>query len=265
MAATPTQVNHIGDLLSRAHGKILELGPGSGDQMYHYNPGNIEKLYAAEPNTFLHPKLLQMAAKHDLAGKLVPLEAGGQPGSLIPALKEQGLLPNTVSSLPEQGVFDTVVTIKSLCSLPSNQLTATIAVVQALLKPGGQFLFFEHVENNTDSITKSYVWLLEWLWPALMGGCRLNGKIDQVVLGMGGWDERRISTVGDFKGHEVCDILSNTANADIRSYRSFDMSRELRPKLDHTCLGLSPRSLLQQGGTDNMSRLMGHNGSGLVH
>lgn len=203
MAATPTQVDHIGDLLSRAHGKVLELGPGSGDQMYHYRAQNIEKLYAAEPNAFLHSKLIQNAAKHDLQGKIAPLEAGGQPGSLLPALKKAGVLSSTVSGLPEQGVFDTVVTIKSLCSLPQTQLTATIAVVQALLKPGGQFLFFEHVDNNTDSITRWYVWLMDWVWPALMGGCRLNGKIDQVVLGMGGWDDRRISTVGDFKGHEV--------------------------------------------------------------
>ncbi|KEF61721.1 uncharacterized protein A1O9_03291 [Exophiala aquamarina CBS 119918] len=211
MAATPTQVNHIGDLLSRAHGKVLELGPGSGDQLYHYNPGHIEKLYAAEPNAFLHPKLLQMAAKHALTGKLVPLEAGGQPGSLLPALQKAGLLSSTVSALPEQGVFDTVITVKSLCSVPQNQLTATIAVVQALLKPGGQFLFFEHVKNNTDSITGCYVRLLDWIWPALMGGCRLNGKIDQVILGMGGWDERRISTVGDFQGHEVFRYVKGTA------------------------------------------------------
>jgi len=203
MAATPAQVNHIGDLLSRAHGKVLELGPGGGDQMYHYNPGQIERLYAAEPNAFLHSKLLQMAAKHELAGKLVPLEAGGQPGSLLPALKKAGLLSSTTSALPDQGVFDTIVTIKSLCSLPQNQLTATIAVVQALLKPGGQFLFFEHVNNNTDSITGWYVWLMDLLWPALMGGCRLDGKVDQVIQGMGGWDDRRISTVGDFQGHEV--------------------------------------------------------------
>lgn len=209
MAATPTQVNHIGDLLSRAHGSVLELGPGSGDQMYHYNPGQIEKLYAAEPNAFLHPKLLQMAAKHGLSGKIVPLAAGGHPGSLLPALKNAGLLSSTVPTLPEQGIFDTVVAIKSLCSVPQNQLTATVAVVQALLKPGGQFLFFEHVDNNTDSITRWYTWLVEWIWPALMGGCRLNGKVDQIILGMGGWDERRISTVGDFKGHEVCATTRN--------------------------------------------------------
>jgi SAM-dependent methyltransferase len=207
MAANEVQVKHIGELLSRAHGKVLELGPGAGDQMFHYKAGQVEALYAAEPNAFLHGKLGEAAAKYGLGSKIVTLEAGAQPGSLLPALKEAGLIPSIASSLPEEGVFDTIVTIKSLCSAPQEQLAATVAVIQALLKPGGEFLFFEHVDNSTDTLTISYAWLVDWIWPVFMGGCRLNGKLDKVVLGMGGWDERTITTVGDFKGHEVCRIV----------------------------------------------------------
>ncbi|OAG35391.1 hypothetical protein AYO21_10463 [Fonsecaea monophora] len=203
MAATETQINHIEEVLSRASGKVLELGPGGGDQMFHYKPGQIEVLYCAEPNVFLHGKLREAAEKHGLGKKLVALEAGAQPGSLLPALKKAGVIPSTASTLPENGVFDTIVAIKSLCSAPQKQLAATVAVVQALLKPGGEFLFFEHVENNADYITKSYAWLIDWIWPVFMGGCRVDGKIDRVVLGMGGWDERRVVTTGEFQGYEV--------------------------------------------------------------
>ncbi|KIX98065.1 uncharacterized protein Z520_06145 [Fonsecaea multimorphosa CBS 102226] len=203
MAASEVQVDHIEELLSRAAGKVLELGPGAGDQMFHYKPGQIEVLYCAEPNVFLHGLLLQAAEKNGLGKKLVALEAGAQPASLLPALKQAGVISSTTSSLPEDGVFDTIVAVKSLCSAPQKQLAATVAVVQALLKPGGEFLFFEHVENNADSITKSYVWFIDWIWPVFMGGCRLTGKLDRVVLGMGGWDERKITTTDEFKGHEV--------------------------------------------------------------
>ncbi|KIW71178.1 hypothetical protein PV04_03374 [Phialophora macrospora] len=203
MAANEVQVKHIEELLSRAHGKVLELGPGAGDQMFHYKAGQVEVLYAAEPNSFLHGKLGEAAEKYGLGSKIVTLEAGAQPGSLLPALKEAGLIPSIASSLPEEGLFDTIVTVKSLCSAPQEQLAATVAVIQALLKPGGEFLFFEHVDNSTDTITISYAWLMDWIWPVIMGGCRLNGKLDKVVLGMGGWDERTITTVGDFKGYEV--------------------------------------------------------------
>ncbi len=202
MAASEIQIDHIEELLSRAHGTVLELGPGAGDQMFHYKKNQIETLYGAEPNAFLHPRLIEMAEKK-LLGKFIPLEAGAQPGSLLPALKKAGLIPGTATSLPEEGVFDSIVAVKSLCSAPQDQLAATVAVVQALLKPGGEFLFFEHVENDTDSMTMSYAWLVDWIWPVFMGGCRLKGKVDKVVIGMGGWDERRITTIGDFKGHEV--------------------------------------------------------------
>ncbi|KAL6242728.1 hypothetical protein RBB50_010374 [Rhinocladiella similis] len=202
MAASEIQVDHIEELLSRARGTVLELGPGAGDQMFHYKPNQIETLYGAEPNTFLHPKLIEVAEKK-LWGKFIPLEAGAQPGSLLPALKKANLLPSTASSLPEEGVFDTIIAVKSLCSAPQSELAATVAIVQALLKPGGEFLFFEHVENNTDSITMSYAWCIDWIWPVFMGGCRLKGKVDKIVLGMGGWEDRNITTIGDFKGYEV--------------------------------------------------------------
>ncbi|EXJ80294.1 hypothetical protein A1O1_08436 [Capronia coronata CBS 617.96] len=203
MAASELQAEHIEELLSRAHGQVLELGPGGGDQIYHYKAGQVETLYGAEPNAFLHSRLAEMAAKHGLGDKFVAIDAAAQPGSLLPALKEARLVSSKTASLPEEGVFDSVVAIKSLCSAPQGQLASTVAVVQALLKPGGEFLFFEHVENSTDAVTMYYAWLLDWIWPLFMGGCRLNGKIDRVVLGMGGWDERRVTTVGDFQGHEV--------------------------------------------------------------
>ncbi|KAJ9647514.1 hypothetical protein H2204_000143 [Knufia peltigerae] len=212
MAASEVQVDHIEALMSRAHGTVLELGPGAGDQMFHYKPNQIETLYGAEPNAFLHPKLTEVAEKK-LWGKFIPLEAGAQPASLLPALKKANLLVDTGkgtattsssnSLIPEEGVFDTVVAIKSMCSAPQAELAATVAVVQALLKPGGEFLFFEHVENNTDTITMSYAWCIDWIWPVFMGGCRLKGKVDKIVLGMGGWEDRNISTIGDYKGYEV--------------------------------------------------------------
>jgi SAM-dependent methyltransferase len=203
MAASEIQVNHIEELLSQARGKVLELGPGGGDQMFHYKPGQITELHAVEPNAFLHATLLQAAKEHGLGSKIVILEAGAEPGSLLPALKKAHLIPSTTSSLPDNGVFDTVVAVKSLCSAPRRQLAATVAIIQALLKPGGTFLFFEHVENNSDRTTMAYAWLVNWIWPLFMGGCRMDGKLDKVVLGMGGWDERRITTTGDFKGYEV--------------------------------------------------------------
>lgn len=199
MAASPLQVDHIDALLKRAHGTVLELGPGGGDQMYHYASTKVRRVIGAEPNGFLHPKLQQKAAEAGI--KLYfAIEAGAQPTSLLPALKSAGVI---TGNLPDDGIFDSIVAVKSLCSAPQNQLHETLAVIQALLKPGGEFLFFEHVDNNNDRITQTYTWMVDLIWPVFMGGCRLDGKLDKVLMGMSGWDERDLHTTGEFKGHEV--------------------------------------------------------------
>jgi SAM-dependent methyltransferase len=203
MAASPLQVDHIESLLSRAHGTVLELGPGGGDQSYHFKADKISMIYGAEPNAFLHDLLLQKSEEAGLGSKYTPLQAAAQPGSLLPALMAAGIIPSTSSGLPPEGVFDSIIAVKSLCSAPQAQLPATIAVIQALLKPGGEFLFFEHLSNNSDTITQGYAWLMGWVWPAVMGGCRLDGKLDSVIMGMGGWAKRDIRTTGEYKGYEV--------------------------------------------------------------
>ena len=203
MAASPQQVDHIDLLLSRAHGIVLELGPGAGDQSYHFNAHQIDKMYGAEPNAFLHAKLLENAKNVGLGpGKYVAMECGAQPGSLLPALKKAGLIPSSMQTLPDRGVFDTIIAVKSMCSAPQNQLPATMAIIQALLKPGGEFLFFEHVENQSDWITKNLFWFVNLFWPYIMGGCNLDGKLDKVVNGMGGWASRDIRTIGQHQGYE---------------------------------------------------------------
>ena len=203
MAMAPLQVDHIESLLSRAHGTVLELGPGAGDQSFHFKPEKIRKMYGAEPNEFLHDKLLQKSKDAGLGGKYKALRAGAEPGSLLPALMKAGLIPSNSSGLPSEGVFDCIIAVKSLCSAPQSQLPATMAVVQALLKPGGEFLFFEHLGNNTDRITQAYAWLVNWIWPVFMGGCMLNARLDDVIMGMGGWAKRDIQPIGEFKGYEV--------------------------------------------------------------
>lgn len=31
----------------------------------------------------------------------------------------------------------------------------------------------------------------------------MNGKVDKAILNMGGWGDKKVTTVGGFKGHEV--------------------------------------------------------------
>lgn len=203
MAASPQQVDHIENLLSRAQGVCLELGPGAGDQSYHFKAQQITMMYGAEPNVFLHEKLLVNAENAGLGhGKYEVLECGAEPNTLLPALKRANVLPPKSQSLPPEGVFDTVIAVKSLCSAPQGQMQVTMAIIHALLKPGGEFLFFEHLQNENDTLTRSFVWVVNLIWPYVMGGCHMNAKLDKVLTNMGGWADRDLKTIGEHQGHE---------------------------------------------------------------
>jgi SAM-dependent methyltransferase len=204
MAQSPLQTPYIQSILSRAHGIVLELGPGGGDQTFHFKSNQVQKLYGAEPNAHFHPALITKAKEAGLEGKYIPLRAGAQPDSLLPALRDAGVLPKNMTALPEEGVFDSIVTIKSMCSAPQSQLGETMAVIQALLKPGGEFLFFEHLQNDRSIFTQYYAWVVNFLaWQALMGGCRLDGNLDKVIIGMSGWKKKNIENIQEYQGHEV--------------------------------------------------------------
>lgn len=209
MALSPEQTPYISSLFSRAHGTVLELGPGSGDQMRHFlrpvNEGNVARVVGAEPNVALHERLLANAKAVGLdpaRGRYIALPAGAEPGSLIPALYKAGLLVNTSS---DSGIFDTIICVKSMCSAPQDQMEQICTTIHTLLKPGGEFLFFEHVANDTDWLAMAWAWLLGWVWPLAMGNCHLNGRMDRVVEEMGPelWENVDIGNTKQFRGWNV--------------------------------------------------------------
>ncbi|KAL9583191.1 MAG: hypothetical protein Q9203_005186, partial [Teloschistes exilis] len=53
-------------LVFSAHGTVLEIGPGSGNQLPRYDPTKITKIYGIEPCTDLHPALREAAKKAGL-------------------------------------------------------------------------------------------------------------------------------------------------------------------------------------------------------
>lgn len=207
MALSPEQTPYISGLFGRAKGTVLELGPGSGDQMRHFvqvvQGGRVSRVVGAEPNAVLHEQLGRNARGIGLdprRGGYVVLEAGAEPASLIPALHRAGLY---TSESGDEGVFDTVICVKSMCSAPQDQMVQICTTIQTLLKPGGEFLFFEHVANDRDYITMLWAWLLGWVWPIAMGNCHLNGRVDKVVGQIGGWDSVDVRNTREFRGWNV--------------------------------------------------------------
>ena len=173
MALSPEQIPYISRLFSRARGVVLELGPGNGDQMRHLTTmvqsGTVTKVVGAEPTVSLHENLLRNAKGVGLdpeKEKYIVIPAGAEPSSLIPALHDAGLYGGG------EGVFDTVICIKSMCCVQQGQLVGIVRNIQGLLKPGGEFLFFEHVANDEDFFTMAWAWTLGWIWPLVMASMK---------------------------------------------------------------------------------------------
>ena len=124
----------VPELVAKAHGTVLELGPGSGTQIPRYDVSKIDRIYGVEPNVDLHDALRGNVKKHGLSDiyTIVPCVIED-----FAKLKEYGLEPETV---------DTVTSMQVLCSVPKPEALAKD--LYRLLKPGGQMIVYEHVKSE---------------------------------------------------------------------------------------------------------------------
>ncbi|MEQ6900274.1 class I SAM-dependent methyltransferase [Nocardioides sp. YIM 152588] len=112
--------------LSRARGRTLDLGTGNGYSVPHY-PVEVTDLTMVEPNPGLRDQLQAVVGK-------------------IRAERWE-ILDGDAYRLPfEDGSFDTVAASLLFCSLDDPDLA--LAEVHRVLRPGGTFLFHEHVRGQ---------------------------------------------------------------------------------------------------------------------
>jgi SAM-dependent methyltransferase len=191
------------EIISKANGVVLDMGPGTGELSRHLKPELISHIYAVEPAVDMHPKLAQSYESAGLAGKYDILAASVEPNSLIPSLVKAGVI-----SLDDRGstpVFDTILSMRVLCGIPNPQ--CTIRELYGLLKPGGRIAVCEHVvhpwprvQDILGAVIQRMFVLLGWkFW---MCGCSLtNDTVGafQTVGGKDGWKTFDLRRVGAWK------------------------------------------------------------------
>lgn len=194
-------LKNILPLFASADGVVLDIGPGDGRQMKFYTPSKIKVAYGPEPCRELHSQLKATVAENDMAGKYKILDCGAERASLNLKLKEVGLLGKK-----EEGVFDTIISSKVLCSVP--HLEDTVENLYSLLKPGGRLIFCEHHRNNWGTRKGSLFaraiqefFMLQG-WTFLLGGCHLTRKTDEVLKEVakkdGGWKSMDLEYVAQW-------------------------------------------------------------------
>ncbi|KAI9371357.1 S-adenosyl-L-methionine-dependent methyltransferase [Aspergillus egyptiacus] len=175
-------------ILSQASGLVLDVGPGTGTQLpLLKNNSSIRAIYGAEPCAGLHGELLRRANEEGLGGIYTILPCSVVSEALRPELLRHGLATGSGSG---SGVFDTIITVRVLCSVP--QFERTAEELFALLKPGGKMLVVEHVVNPWRTakgslfarVLQVIYHALGWRW--VMGDCCLDRDTERVLRGVNG-------------------------------------------------------------------------------
>ena len=141
-----------------ARGRVLEIGIGTGLNLPHYVPGQIDSLQGLDPGVSMHRLAQKRLRATGLSAELIPLSA---------------------ESIPMPGAsFDTVVCTYTLCTIPD--AAGALSEMRRVLKPDGRLLFCEH-GRAPDPGVATWQARLNKLWSPIAGGCRLDRNIPDLL------------------------------------------------------------------------------------
>jgi SAM-dependent methyltransferase len=148
-------------LLARAHGRVLEIGAGTGLNLAYYQPGSVTSLVALEPDGAMRRRL-----------------EGRRTEASVPV----HVVANGVETADlTDGSFDTIVTTMVLCTVPD--LPVAAERVRRWLAPGGCLLFLEHVRApGSLGVAQRAV---TPVWSLVAGGCHLDRDTLGALRGAG--------------------------------------------------------------------------------
>ena len=143
-------------------GTVLELGPGTGVN-FRYLPDAVERWVGIEPNPHMHAALRAAAAERDVETEFRRVTAEGM-------------------DVADESV-DAVISTLVLCSVPDPAVV--LRDVLRILKPGGRFVFLEHVAAPAGTSTRRRQRLLKPLWWYVADGCRLDRDLEAEIRAAG--------------------------------------------------------------------------------
>lgn len=117
-------------LVASCHGAVLELGPGAGNQMPRFKRSDLKHVYGIEPNSSFMNCLIAKALDTGLQDIYTPINCGIEH---VDILQRHGISKESI---------DCVLSIQVLCSV--GDLAEAAAFSYHVLKPGGEFIFYDH-------------------------------------------------------------------------------------------------------------------------
>ena len=136
-------------VLSEAHGRVLEIGAGTGLNLAHY-PSSVTSLVLTEPVAPMARRLRRRV------GERADVEVVEAPAEALP--------------VPTASI-DTVVSTMVLCTV--SDVDGALSEVARVLRPGGTLLFVEHVHAAGTRLGRRQQ-RLAGPWAAFASGCRCD-------------------------------------------------------------------------------------------
>lgn len=148
-------------LLGSLRGDVLEIGPGTGTNLSYFGPA--VRWRGVEPNPYMTRRLRLRA------------EEMGREAPVVTGVAEQLPLPDACA--------DAVVSSLVLCTVDEPE--AALAEVRRVLRPGGRFVFLEHVAALPGTRTRFVQRLVRPAWSLLGDGCRPDRETGETIRAAG--------------------------------------------------------------------------------
>ncbi len=145
-------------VIPQAHGRVLEVGIGTGRNMPFYDPARVKIIVGVDPTLSMQRLALKRIRDSGIAGELVGLSA------------EKLAI--------EDASFETVVCTYTLCTIPDP--VAALREMRRALVPGGKLLFSEHGRAPEANVRKWQA-RVQPIWSRVSGGCMLDRDIPALL------------------------------------------------------------------------------------
>ena len=154
--------NKRSQIVPMAHGRVLEIGIGSGLNFEHYNFDKIDEIVGVDPAVSSIAIARSRSSQYN--SKISFIESSAESIAL------------------ESGSFDCVVVGYSLCTIP--EPLKALAEARRLMKPTSSLFFMEHGLAPEQNIQK-WQHRLTPGWKKIAGGCNLNRDIADLISASG--------------------------------------------------------------------------------